>query len=40
VRLLALEVEFDEVDEHALQSGAQFGRRLEAGDVGFGPSCM
>ncbi len=36
VRLLALQVEFDEVDQDALQARAELGGRLEVLDFGFG----
>ena len=39
VRLLALQVEFDEVDQDALQAVAQLGGCLEVLDFRFGSTC-
>ena len=40
VRLLALQVQLDEVDQDALQAVAQLGGRLKALDFRFGTTCL
>ena len=40
VRLLALQVEFDEVDQDPLQAVAQLGGRLKVLDFGFGTTSL